>query len=275
MLHHVDVANEGGDILSLPLGQPTSGIILTGIDGLDPGKATLISSNYAQQDGSEFHFARRESRNILMGFALDSRFGGGTTRLLREQLYKYFMPKAKIFLSMSLENDLEVQIDGVVESLQSPMFTEKPVAVASIICHDPDFYEPNALTVIGQSNVNLTEYEIDYTGTAATGLAVRVTVPTAGTSSGFSIYHRKPDTSVDILDFSTNLQALDQVFVNTVPGQKSATQIRSDVETSIMGNIDPSSNWPKLVPGLNYIAITGTGTAMDFEISYFRRFGGL
>lgn len=275
MLHLVEVANEGGDILSLPLGQPTSGIILTGIDGLDPGKATLVSSAYAQQDGAEFHSARRESRNILMGFALDSRFGGGTARQLRDQLYAYLMPKRKVSLTFHLEENFELKIDGVIESVQSPMFSEKPVAVVSIICFNPDFYDPTTRNIGMEAFSTPYEYLIPYEGNVETGYTIELTVDANITSNGFTVYHRRPDGQTTVLDFSAQLQGLDEVHIHSVAGQKRATLVRAGVETSIIAGIDPTSVWPVLIPGDNYLAIVVTGAQFGYEVRYNPRYGGI
>lgn len=275
MLHLVEVASESGDLLTFPLTQPASGLILTGMDGLDPGKATLVASDYAQQDGQKFHNARRGSRNILMGITLDPRFGGGSVRELRKQLYQVFMPKSKVDLTFHLEGSIQYKISGVVESLDAPTFGQKPAALVSIICHDPDFYDPTPHVQGAEAYSTLVENLVAYGGDVPAGYQIELQVNGGVTSNGFTVYHRLPNTEVTTLEFSAALQGLDIVQINSTPGEKSATLIRGSTATNIIAGISPSSVWPKMAPGDNYVAVIVTGDQFYYEIQWVDKFGGI
>lgn len=55
MLEQVQIVSKNGSYLRLPLGDQSSGITVESIQGLEPVKATLSSSNYALRDLSLIH----------------------------------------------------------------------------------------------------------------------------------------------------------------------------------------------------------------------------
>ena len=61
LLSEVTVVNSRGLQLNLPLSDISGGIVVRNIDGLDPTKATLVSSGFANQNGEQYHSSRREA----------------------------------------------------------------------------------------------------------------------------------------------------------------------------------------------------------------------
>jgi hypothetical protein len=86
----VEVTNTQGQTLVLPLEAYNDGYLLSEIEGLDPVKATLVSSSFANLDGEQQQSARREARNIVLH--LDLLMGYGIPiSALRRNLYIFFM----------------------------------------------------------------------------------------------------------------------------------------------------------------------------------------
>jgi hypothetical protein len=110
MLTKVEVRASQGGFISLPLDDASSGYIVQSVEGLDPVKATLVSSSFAQQDGSKYQSSRRESRNIKLTLGLEPDWVNDTVRSLRSRLYSTFMPKNAVDMTFLMSDGLEVGI---------------------------------------------------------------------------------------------------------------------------------------------------------------------
>jgi hypothetical protein len=275
MLFKLDVTNNQGDTLTLTFDDADAGFELREIDGLDPVKATLVSTSFAQLDGQQYHSSKREMRNILIRIGLEPDFVIASVKNLRDQLYSYFMPKSPITMTFYDDDEAEptVYILGRVESFEAPLFVSEPEANISILCFDPDFQELTPVDITGNSVSDTTETLLTYDGTVDTGITF-IFSPDRDVSE-FTFYHRTPDGVLKQSDFSITLHADDVVTMITVPGQKVLTLLRSTTTSSILYAMSPTANWVELAPGDNYIRVFAEGAAIPFEISYTNRYGGL
>ena len=164
MLNLVEVRNQTGSLLALGLEDISQGVYIKEIDGLDPVKAVLVSSSFANMDGEQYQSARREKRNIVIKLALDPDYAGATVRQLRRRLYNFFMPKTAVKLRFWAEGEPTVDIQGRVESFDSPQFTKEPSATISILCFEPDFYDPNPNVIFENSVSTTATRRIEYSG---------------------------------------------------------------------------------------------------------------
>lgn len=272
MLTLVEVRGQGGT-LGLPLEDSTLGYDIQDIQGLDPVKATLVSSSFAQQDGAQYQSARRESRNIRLILGLYPDYALDNVRSLRQRLYPFFMPKTAVNLRFFMDDGLTVDINGRVESFESAMFTEDPAVDVSILCFDPDFLEPDEVVVTGSSTSGESSLTVNYTGSVETGIEFKLNVNR--TMSEFTIYHQAPDGTVRTMDFQAPVINGDVVTINTVSGFKSATLTRGGADSSILFGISPQSNWMELDTGANGVRIYAEGASVPYTITYTRRYGGL
>ena len=273
MLTKLEVRTEAGSLLVLPLDDVSDGYALTNVEGLDPVKATVVSSSFAAVDGAHFHSARRELRNILITLKLLPDFVASSARSLRTNLYDYFMPKSEVQLRFFDDSDLTVNISGRVETLEAPLWTEEPEANISILCFDPDFVELDSITVEGDTVDDTTEFLITYDGSVETGFEFVLNVDRV--LDEFTIYHRPPDNVVRTMDFAASLVADDVVTINTNVGEKAATLLRSSTLSSILYGVSAQSTWFELVKGDNYLRVFAEGAAIPFTIEYTQRHGGL
>ena len=272
MLTLVEVRGQGGT-LSLSLTDPSLGYDIENIDGLDPVKATLVSSSFAQQDGAQYQSARREPRNIVMTLGLYPNYAADTVQTLRSRLYPFFMPKTPVNLRFFLESGLTVDIDGIVESMDAARFTSDPKIVVSIMNFDPDFYELSPVVVVGATVSDTTNMVVDYIGTVETGAEFAISVNRA--LSEFTIYHQTPDGTIKTMDFQASLVSGDILTINTNPGSKIATLTRAGVDSSILYGISPQSNWLEFETGVNFVRVYAEGAAIPYTLTYTRRYGGL
>jgi hypothetical protein len=278
VLSKVVVVTKQGDVLELPLSDYSEGYLVQEIEGLEPVKANLVSSSFANQDGEQYHSSRREKRNIVLKLGLEPSAHAGTASDLRRNLYKYFMPEAEIEMRFYIDAEEFVSIDGVVEVMEAPRFTQEPQAAISIICFDPDFYVPTPFVYEGITTWgDIIEAQIPYDGTVETGIAFQITAD-QGLPDGLTIFHRSPDNTFNVLEFTEPLSAGDVLDISTISGAKGAT-LTNDVNgtDSILYGITPQSAWINLYPGMNYIRVyvDVEGASIPYTITYMEKHGGL
>lgn len=273
MLTQLNAYNSAGTVLPLQLDDVTDGFVLQRIDGLDPVNAVLVSSDYAQQDGAQFHSAKRQTRNIVLTIGLEPDWSVDTVKDLRTQLYSFFMPKSSVELRFIDSDDPTVTITGRVETFETALFARDPFVDISIICFDPDFTELTTETISGDTVSDTTETLVQYDGTVETGIVFTLDVDR--TEDSFTIYHRKPSGQIVQLDFAASMIAGDTVVINTITGSKAATLTRSAVNSSVLYGVSAQSTWIELEPGTNYIRVYATGAAIPYTIEYTNRYGGL
>lgn len=271
MFTSMEVLTSQGNLLTLQLVDDSSGITVQGIDGLDPGKSTLVSSNYAGQDGAIYQGATFPPRNITMLLGLEPDPAVNTVRSLRDTVYSFFRPKTSITLTF---NDDEVShafvIAGVVESTEFEAFSQLPVIGISVMCYDPDFQDPTPVVVSGMTTADVAATAVVYAGTSDTGMVI--TVSPNRTMSGFSLYYIDPTNTTYTLDFLLALSSGDVVTISTVPGNKYATLLRSGSVSSVTYAVSPLSTWPKFTPGNNSLRFSATGAAVPASVTYTKRF---
>lgn len=279
MITRVEVRSPQGALLTLPLEEETNGFVVEDIAGLDPVKATLVSSSFANMDGGQYHSSRREPRNLTMRLGLDTDNSVGTVSDLRNMLYGFFMPKMPVSLRFHVVKGegvldyLDLDILGRVESMETPPFAQEPAVDISMMCFDPDFRDIVPVSVGGMSTAGLTELTHNYPGTVETGIEF-VLRPDRNVSA-FTVYHRPPDGTFGTMDFAAPLLAGDVLRVNSVRGAKAVTRTRAGVDTSLLYALSPQSNWLEFQPGLNNYRIYAEGAPVPFEINYTTRYGGL
>lgn len=273
MLTKVEVRNSQGALLALPLEDVSSGFVVEDIQGLDPVKATLVSSSFAGSDGEQYQSSRRESRNIKIILDLEPDYAVTSVRDLRKRLYAFFMPKTEVSLRFYMFDGLIVDILGRVESFDAPLFAKDPQATISITSFDPDFINLIPITLSGISTAGSTETLINYVGTVETGLRFVLNVDRP--LSEFTIYHRPPDGTIRSLDFAGSLVAGNVLAISTIFGAKGAIVTKAGSDSSMLYGISQQSKWIELENGDNYIRVYAAGVGIPFTITYTPRYGGL
>jgi hypothetical protein len=274
MLTRVEVRTRRGTLLNLPLEDVDNGYIIEEIEGLDPVKATLVSSSFAGQDGEQYHSSKREKRNIKFKIGLEPDYVANTVKVLRNRLYNFLMPQSEATLRFYDDDGSYVDIVGRVESNDAPLFTKDPEANISIICFDPDFFDPNSKTEPGVSNSDPNNtISITYDGTVDAGFLFTIRPDRAITS--FTIYNSAPDGTMRSMEVVADLIADDVVTISTIPGAKGATLTRANAVTSLLSAISPQSDWIRLQQGENKLRVALSGAGVPYDIQYVTRLGGL
>lgn len=279
IITRLEVRTAQGALLNLPFDTVTGGIFVKSIEGLDPVKATLVSTSFAQIDGAQYHSSRREARNLKIQLGLAPDEINETIRELRNRMYTYFMPKTEISLRFfiitgeSVLDNYYVDIKARIESFDSPLFVQEPSIDLSLIAFDPDFVDPVPVIFSGNSTSTLAEETLTYVGTVETGF--KLTLMPTRAMSAFTIYQRPADGTLRMMDFSSDLEPGDVLTIITTVGEKSVTRSRAGYDTSLLYALSPQSNWLELQPGNNAIRVYETGDAIPYTIEYNTRYGGL
>jgi tail protein len=276
MITKVEVRNSAGTLLTLTLDDMSDGLVVQDIQGLDPVNATVVTTMFAQLDGSQFQAAHREARNIIFRIGLEPDYVSMSVRALRSTLYSFFMPKSEVFLrffDVDGEDELTVDISGRVETFESVLFTKEPSVDISIICFDPDFVELTPIVVEGETVADTTETLIDYEGSIETGFVFVLSVDR--TLSEFTIYSRGPDDVVRTFSMAADLVADDILTITTIDGRKSVILTRSGIDSSLLYGMAVQSTWIELFKGENNVRVYTVGDPIPYTISYTPRHGGL
>lgn len=274
MLTRIEVRTRQGTMLNLPLEDVDNGLIVDEIEGLDPVKATLVSSSSAQADGEQYHSSKREKRNLKLKLALEPDYITTSVKSLRQRLYTFLMPKTESTLRFHDSDGTYVDIQARVEDFKSPLFTKDPQVDISLIAFDPDFIDPNPVTKSGMSTPVVDAFtEIDYKGSVNAGILFKLSVNRD--ISSFVLVQQAPDQTTRELEFVATLLANDVVTISTIPGAKGATLTRANNVTSILNGVSPQSNWIALEQGINKFRVAIAGTGIPWEVQYVTRYGGL
>lgn len=273
MLTEVEVVSSRGSLLTMPLETVTDGIALVDVEGLDPVKATIVTSKNANMNGTQYHTSSDEDRNLKLKLLLEPDYATQTVEDVRHKLYTFFMPKLEVKLTFRTSTGLDVDIFGRVETCEAPLFTSEPAMDVSIICFDPYFVDPISAFLPGMTVSDSTEFTIDYVGTVDTGINFYLELDRALTE--FTIYNTTPDGVVRSLDFSAPMESGGLLAINTVPGQKAVDYAIDGVHTSLLYGVSPQSTWIYLQPGINTLRVYAEGAGIPTVITYFTRYGGL
>jgi hypothetical protein len=254
------------------------------VQGLDPVKATIVSSSFATMDGAQYHSSRREARNIKLTLGLEPDYINEDPRDVRNRLYAYFMPKTTVDLRFVMHDSTAYLISGRVESFESALFSQEPMVDISIMCFDPDFVLGSIedrwsdVTYTGlYSTTSIVASTINNAGTVETGITFQFTPDRAVTN--FTLYCSNETVGTMSMDFSLPMLANDTLQVSTIPGQKKIEWYRSNnLLGSVLYALSPQSDWIYLVPGDNDIRLYESGSGADplyYLIGHYTRFGGL
>jgi len=273
MLTKIEVTNRRGNVLTLPMIDDDSSYVVNNIDGLDPVEATLAASGYAGIDGELFQSAKRAARNIKIKIDLEPSFENETYTSLRQDLYRYFLPKSQINIRLYQDTGLYVDIVGIVESMPSPLFDAKPAVDVSIICYQPDFQDPRVVLLNGNTVADTTNTVINYAGDVETGITL--TLNANRPISDFTIYNTDEGGNIQQLDFTGSLVAGDVLVVSSVTGSKGITLTRSGMSSSYLYGRSAQSSWIQLFEGINNFRVYTTAEPVPYTLQYTVRYGGL
>lgn len=263
--------------LSLDIGAESSvnPIQLRGVDGLGPVAAAITTSPYAAVDAEELTGASVGKRNIVMRFGLNADWATWTVAELRQELYRYFMPKVTTRLRFHSSHLPICEISGMVESVEPNIFAKDPEVQVSVLCPNPDFVSLTESAFEGVVTNGSIITVVEYEGSAPTGFVLDVRSSTENPSYEGPVLIR-----VDEVDFELFPLTIDEgryIEIGSIPGQRYAREITipdGDVSNLLVA-MAVGSTWPMLTPGPNDFQVIASESDQVWNLSYFPRFGGL
>ena len=272
-----------GDILPLT---GNSNFKLTNVDGLTSANVELSSSTVASMDGDVVNNERTTPRGIVLDLTIE----GADVEAKKRYILRYIKPKQKARLHWT-QNGREIEISGIIESIDMPRYTNSVIMQVSMYCSQPywediDFvvqeisevlnlhyftdyeddmlYFPAGGIPLGEYDTNRTKaFEND--GDVAVGMEIHIIA--LGTVGNPIIYN----SDGKFFGVNTTMQAGDEIVISTVKGKKTVTKNGNN----ILGSIMPRSTWLQLEVGENEFTIDsddGTEGNMYFTLTYKQRY---
>lgn len=301
MIEYIEVINEAGDHLRLPLSNPwETGIAVMNIQGIGTTKANVNMTSYADSDLKKKNGVILDTRNIT----LTLQFLGTeikSVEQLRDTAYAFFTPKKTIHFIIKTDYRF-VGIDGTVESNEPDIFSKDEQTQISILCENPlwydetgkdtkrDEYDLNALVSMFEfpfSNESLVDplivlgeirhapvNAIDYPGEYDVGFII--TMHCAGIVIDPIIYcsrqngYFKLNTSLltDIIPDADRFLPGDVITIDTYNGSKAIMLLRDGTVYNILHLLDSRSIWPMLKTGKNEFRVDAANGFEYIQIAY-------
>lgn len=255
-------------------------IQIKNIDGLGPVAAAISSTAYGSTDGEVLNGVSVGKRNIVITFGLNPNWADQTMATLRKALYQYFMPKLEVTLRFHSSHMPVVEIKGVVESMDPPLFAKDPQIQVSIICVKPYFMDVVDSVIFGTTiAINDPARDlIEYSGSVETGFKLKVTSTTAVPDFGGSVQIVNSAPYTDVFGVGPLvISATRYLDVSTVLGDKRVHErpIGEGESINLLSRLSAPSKWLTLNPGANRFAVWSTDPGLSWELTYRARYGGL
>lgn len=271
------IENTNGEIFELS--HNTQNYAVVGVSGLTRPQTAINTSTGGGLDGAFFNSTRVEMRNIVIDIILQ-----GDIETNRQQLYRIFPQKTACTVYFQNQNR-NVQISGYVETLGGDLFSQRERMQISIICPRPFWQDMNAIytelsnvlkmfqfpfAIAETPGVPMSEImdnpvcTVNNSGDVPCGCIITVNIASsaaAGTQiRNLRIYNV---TTQEFMGFGTYpFEPGDEITINTLSGQLSATLNRGGTITNLLNWVVSGSSWFKLPVGENRFTFT---TANDSE----------
>lgn len=175
MLKRVVIVNHLGESMEYAIegfqaDDNPSGLLITSIEGLGPGKATVNTTEIPTSDGGIVNSVRLSGKNIVIKFKFTGVTSVEEARLLS---YRTFPIKKKVTFYIETDNR-EATIDGYVESNEPVVFSKDCEMQVSILCESAYFLGEEIESVLTTSGVT-----IPYDGDADNGMGIIINMPAA------------------------------------------------------------------------------------------------
>lgn len=284
MISEISSTTKSGERLTIDLRDPySSGIAIKEITGLGPVKADLSMDRYALIDGAFLKGVRVGTRNVVLTLIP----WGEDIQQLRRKLYAYFGVSETISLEV-ITDWVSAKSDFIVESFEPNIFSERQEIQISLIGLDPywkasssqiqkvvgfndtvplfefPFFSEEGHRLTFGDMTNSTGKDIRYLGDTTTGVIMTFTF--YGTITNLIIANTTFDETMTI-SRAGQFYAGEQLVIDTRPGKKSIVHQANGKSAFITGVLAPGSEWVRLHPGVNTIALQYAGGSEDLGLS--------
>lgn len=280
MLPTIKIENARGDVLNLT--SDTRYEVTAA--GTAPPVATINTSKVSLNDGERFNSSTRNTRNLVLTIHIVKDVGRS-----RLELYRYIVSGAYIKVYYKTEN-LDVWIDGYVESIECDEWTLGQVMQVSILCPFP-FWQDMQETYTDASNIHsLLKFPWSAPAAGVELSAVDTEAYTVITNkghveSGMRLVIRATVRTLqpkihnlatgEWIGFTVDMAQGDILTVDTTQGRKSVYLESGGVVTNYINTIMVGSTWLQLAPGENEISYTVDEGNIHLGIYHMNKYQGV
>ena len=257
---------------------------ISNIDGLTTANVDISSSTVSAMDGDFINNKRATPRSIIIDLAIES-----NVENTKRYLLQYIKAKKKGILKWNQDNR-EIEIEGIVESIDMPRYTNGVIFQFTLYCSQP-FWEDinytvqdisevldlhyftnyeNDMLVFTEEGISFGEYDTNRTkvfannGDVDVGLEIRIIA--LGPVVNPSLYNSKGE----FIAVNTELNSGDEIIIITEKGKKTITLNGQN----ILNRIKEKSTWLQLETGEDEFTINADSgeSNMYFTVSYKQRY---
>lgn len=259
---------------------------LSNVDGITLAEVDISSTTVSGMDGDFVTAKTTQPRSIVLDISIET----ADVETVKRYIMQYIKPKQTATLRMT-QNDRVTQINGIVESIEMPRFSNAVTMQVSLYCSKPywedvdstvteitevlDMHyftdEPDDMLYFIDDGIVMGEYDANRTktivndGDVSVGMDIHiialggVTNPVLYKSNG------------EYIGADVTMETNDEIIIKTGKGEKSITMNGEN----IMSKLRRGSTWLQLDTGDEDYTIDsedGTESNMYFNIVYRRRY---
>lgn len=259
---------------------------LSNVDGITLAEVDISSTTVSGMDGDFVTAKTTQPRSIVLDISIET----ADVETVKRYIMQYIKPKQTATLRMT-QNDRVTQINGIVESIEMPRFSNAVTMQVSLYCSQPywedvdstvteitevlDMHyftdEPDDMLYFIDDGIVMGEYDANRTktivndGDVSVGMDIHiialggVTNPVLYKSNG------------EYIGADVTMETNDEIIIKTGKGEKSITMNGEN----IMSKLRRGSTWLQLDTGDEDYTIDsedGTESNMYFNIVYRRRY---
>lgn len=288
-MYRLTFENERGISLALsPISDMSTPFAVVDIDGINPPKATINTSELALIDGAQFNSAKLEMRTINVAFVIQD-----DAAVNRVNVYQVLKTKHPIKVSYKSDTR-DVFINGYVESIEVDYGGNPQQVTVAVLCPYP--YWQAAQSVVDDLTSVIGMFHFAFASTAAPEIVfgyidplVSIEVENGGdieTGIIVELYATQAVSNPRVIDYDTGdyiqldmtMQDADLITIDTRAGHKTATLLRNGVTTSVFNAVAKGSTWLQLAIGgstYTYTADGGAATGLAVTISHTNIYEGV
>lgn len=281
--------NERGNTFTLsPASDLSTPYAIVDIDGLNPPKAAINTSELAQIDGAQFNSAKLEMRTINVAFVINDNAAANRVAV-------YQVLKTKHQIKVSYQSEIrDVFINGYVESIEVD-YTGHPQQISvAILCPYP--YWQAAQSIVNDLSQLIGMFHFAFASTMAPELVfgyidttANVVIDNTGdveTGIIAELYAKEQVTNPRIIDYDTGdfiqinatMQVADLITIDTRAGHKAVTLLRDGVTSNVFNAVAKGSTWLQLHIGGSTFACTvdeGSADGLSITITHTNIYEGV
>lgn len=281
--------NERGDTFTLsPASDMTTPYAIVDIDGINPPKATINTSQLALIDGAQFNSAKLGMRTINVAFVIQNDAAAN-----RVNVYKVLKTKHPVNVYYKSETR-DVYISGYVESVEVDYGGNPQKISVAVLCPYP--YWQAAQSIVNDLSSVIGMFHFAFASTETPELVfgyidpiVSIEVENGGdieTGIIIELYASEAIENPKVIDYETGeyiqlemtMEQADLITIDTRIGHKTATLLRDGATSSVFNAVAKGSTWLQLAIGgstFTYTADGGAATGLSVKISHTNIYEGV